>query len=208
LSRPSVRLLAALWLSGLACTTAGNKAATAWRQEDFITMPIGALSGVPILIYPVAVLIVDPSVEPLGDEASVRARSDSIISAGLMQRTPQVGWVSSQTLRRHAAESDSLPDLETLDLTQINLRALMTVPQPLLGQMRALSGVNAGRYAFVPGQMVVRKRPNGRYRVELKSIIADVRTGGNGWASDAAGEGATPWEALDATVAMLTASAR
>lgn len=207
MTRAFSRPAAALWLVTLtSCMGTGNRMAATWRENDYLALPT-ALSGLPVLIYPIGRLILEPSVDgAAADPAAVSALADSVFHAALVLRAPQVSWISAVFLRRQAAEHDSLPDLETVDLSALPLRALMTVPQPLLDQMRTLSQVTAGRHAFIPGQVAVRRLSDGRYRVEAKLVMSDVRVGGNGWASDAAGEGTTLEGAFEGVIARIAGS--
>jgi hypothetical protein len=170
-------------------------------------LPTAGLAGEEVTVYPLTLIAMDAS---LGWDSALAARrvaldrADSLIGALLQERSPEVVWVLPPALRRAAGQAPGMladPDKMGTAILRGDVKML---PDPLRSQMRTLSAVAGGRYAFVPASLVFRRSPDGRGAAELTVVLADVRTGVVGWRTVARAEGDDPWTALRDAFKTLT----
>ena len=171
-------------------------------------LPTAGIAGQPVAVYPLTLMT---AAEELGWHGYLAARrealdrADSIIGALLVERSPEVTWVLPAELRRAAARAPGLltnPDQMATAL--LRSPRVERIPDPLRSQMRALNGVAADRYAFIPTALIFTRTPDGRGQAELMLVMGDVRTGLLQWRTVARGTGTDPWEALRVAFKALT----
>ncbi|MDH3498101.1 MAG: hypothetical protein OER21_15195 [Gemmatimonadota bacterium] len=201
--RLNVALLAAL-VAG-ACA---RKADTAPVPEPTQPLPTAGIAGQQVAVYPLTLLAAEETLgwhDALSPRRAALDRADSLMSALLVERSPEVQWVLPPALRRAAARAPGmLADPDRLATALLRAPKLEQIPDPLRSQMRALNGTAADRYAFVPAALVFVRTPEGVGQAELTLVLADVRTGQLGWRTVARGEGDDPWTALQAAFKKLT----
>jgi hypothetical protein len=178
------------------------------EPEPTQPLPTAGIAGQPVAVYPLTLMT---AAEELGWHPYLAARrealdrADSIIGALLVERSPEVTWVLPAALRGAAARAPGLltnPDQMATAL--LRSPGVERIPDPLRSQMRALNGVAADRYAFIPTALIFTRTPDGRGQAELMLVMGDVRTGLLQWRTVARGVGGDPWEALRVAFKALT----
>ena len=202
---PLLRTGLAAALAAISVLSCSTSLAYTWRDDDFAALPVGGLAGHRIWILPVMDLSAAPGVEDDGAVGpGARTRADSVIAATLQRRVPASSWVPAAEVRARAEADRTLPHPDSMPMHLLQLRALMSVPQKLLDQMRALVASDQGRYIFVPARLTYRVTSNRRARVEATVLLIDTKLGVAVTKSDVSGEDATSLGALTATIRALT----
>jgi hypothetical protein len=145
----------------------------------------------------------------IADRRVTLAKCDSIISALLVARTPEVTWVGPAELRHIARRAAGVvTDPDQLGTPFLRATNIIDVPDPLRSELRTMMGLVGGRYAMIPAGLVFRQtagRPAGRMvTAELSVVMIDSRIGRVGWRTIARGEGDDPWTALTRALKALT----
>jgi hypothetical protein len=151
----------------------------------------------------------------IADRRATLLKSDSIITALLTARAPEVAWVSPAELRHVARRAPGIaPDPDQMGTPFLRASNIIDVPDPLRYQLRTLMGLVGGRYVMVPAGLVFRvASPGGGATprstpalatAELSVVLIDSRIGKIGWRTIARGEGDDPWTALTRAVKSLT----
>ncbi len=173
---------------------------------------VGALGSQKVLVLPIGVVLVGDGA--IADTAAMRlwrdpARSlgmaDEALTNALALRSPEVAWVTPTETRRLVKRSAGLlPEAERLGQVMLLRNGAKTLPDPLRANLRTLSAMGGGRYALVPGGLVLRPDTAGTTRAVLTMIVGDPRTGEVLWRTHAYGRGigadAALRAALDATL--------
>jgi hypothetical protein len=173
-------------------------------------LPIQALAGKTVGVLPLTLLVADPTLE--SDPAYVQYldrrgglhRADSLISAALVGRGPEVHWVLPPELRKMARRAAGfVPEPDEMGQAVLRAPKLMVIPDPLRSSLRSLLAIADGRVALVPAALGFGPEPDGRIRADLSLVVGDARTGKVMWRSLALGRGKTPDEALKAALAAV-----
>lgn len=178
--------------------------------EPISILPTGRIGGQTVAILPITMVVADPTlhVEPVyaayADRRVALARADSLVSEGLVSRSPEVNWVPPRELRKMARRSAGyLVDPDQMGQAVLRGPKVLVVPDPLRSSIRSLMAVAGGRLALVPAAIGFGPEPNGQIRADLSLVLADARTGKVVWRSLAYGRGKSPDEALNAALAAV-----
>ena len=190
-------------------------------------LPTGGLAGQRVSVFPLTLVVAEDSLHwesYLANRWTTLASADSIITALLLGRVPEVPWVTPAELRHAARRAAGVaPDPSQMGTAILRAERLVDVPDPLRSQLRtliALAGGGGGRYVLIPAALVYR-RPRtpdprgargsaspaaapGSGTAELSVVLVDVRTGKVQWRTVARGDGRDPWAALTTAVKALT----
>lgn len=200
-------VLGALLLTAAGC---GHSQPAVTVPAPASPLPTAGLAGEPVAVYPLTLIAADDALgwdSLLTPRRAALDRADSIMGAMLKGRSPEVNWVLPPALRRAAERAPGLlTDPDQMGTALLRYPNVTQLPDPLRSQMRSLTGVVAERYAFVPASLLYFRGPDGRARVALTLVLADVRTGLVGWRTVATAEGDNPWAMLRAAFKTLTPS--
>jgi hypothetical protein len=169
-------------------------------------LPVGAMVGVDVVVYPLTMILAERALEwdlDIAPRETALRKADSLIVAALTSRTPEVTWVPAEALRRAARSAPGLLSNPDRMGTAALRHNLSRIPDPLRSQMRSLTGVVGDRLALVPASLLFFEDESGGGRAELTMVLADVRLGEIRWRSVARGVGTTPWMALAAALETL-----
>lgn len=178
-----------------ACASAGPSTETPPARP----LPVTALIGVPVVVYPLTMVLGEAVLEwddALSPRDAALGTADSLLGAALTARVPEVMWVFPEALRRVA---DGAPGMliDPDRMATASLRHNLTkVPDPLRSQMRSLTGAAGDRLSLVPASLLFFAEPAGGGRAELTVVLVDVRLGDIWWRSVVKGVGPDPWTAL------------
>ena len=146
-----------------------------------IPLATAGLSGQPVAVLPLTVLVADPSVPGTsGTEArtTLLRWADSLLGEVLMERAPEVSWVLPPKLRARARASGGLvPSPDHLGQGVMRAPNLKEVPDPLRANLRQLLALAGGaRYALIPAAMGIAPAESSgeSLTVELAAVLADV----------------------------------
>ena len=162
-------------------------------------LPVPAMTGVEVVVYPLTMILAEAS---LGWDGALTPRdsalqiADSLLAALLAARTPEVTWVYPDELRRVARRAPGLlvdPDRLATAALRHNLAK---IPDPLRSQMRSLTGAAGDRLSLVPASLHFFRAADDVGRAELTVVVVDVRLGDVWWRSVVRGTGPDPWTAL------------
>ena len=187
----------------LAC---GSSAATEGVAAPPSPLPVGAILGVEVSVYPLTMILAEAALgwdERISPRDEALRRADSLLEVALTERAPEVTWVLPDELRRAARTAPGMltdPDRMATSVFRNNVRK---IPDPLWSQMRRLTGVVGDRLALVPASLFFFADSLGGGRAELTVVLAEVRLGEVRWPTVAKGTGDTPWEALEAALETL-----
>ena len=186
-------------------------------------LPTTGISGQQVGILPVTIIAAEDS--PHWDAViAERQKADSVLTTLLKARAPEVGWVTSDELRRSARRAPGIAtDPEQMATPILRSPDIVQIPDPLRSQLRTLAAIAGGmRYVLVPAGLIYRMaappygragaradstavRPSGHTATaELAIVMVDVRVGRVEWRTVARGEGDDPWTALTRAVKALT----
>ena len=179
-------------------------------------LPTTGISGQQVGILPVTIIAAEDSLH-WDTVVAERQKADSVLTALLKARAPEVGWVSSDELRRSARRAPGIAtDPEQMATPILRSPDIVRIPDPLRNQLRTLAAIAGGmRYVLVPAGLIYRHtaiRPYGdtashhgnTATAELAIVMVDVRVGRVEWRTVARGEGDDPWTALTRAVKALT----
>lgn len=175
-------------------------------------LPLAGLASVKVPVLPLTLLAVDDSLGWAARFADLRAAlttADSIVGALLKNRAPEVTWVLPEQLRRQARRSPTFAtNPDQMGTALLREQRLVSVPDPLRSELRALVAIADARYALVPAQLVYKRASGataaGMGTAELTIVIVDARLGEVGFRTVARGDGTDPWTALTRAVKALT----
>jgi hypothetical protein len=173
-------------------------------------LPAAMISGQTVAILPITLVVADPTLQAdsvyaaYTDRRAALARADSLVSEGIVARSPEVNWVPPRDLRKLARRSAGyLVDPDQMGQAVLRGPKILVVPDPLRSSLRSLMAVAGGRLALVPAAIGFGPEPDGRIRADLSLVLADSRTGKVVWRSLAYGRGKSPDEALNAALAAV-----
>ncbi|HEV8176647.1 MAG TPA: hypothetical protein VGP44_03055 [Gemmatimonadales bacterium] len=173
-------------------------------------LPTGRISGQTVAILPITLVVADPALhtDPVYasyvDRPAALARADSLVSEGLVGRSPEVNWIAPRDLRKMARRSAGyLVDPDQMGQAVLRAPKLLVVPDPLRSSIRSLMAVANGRLVLVPAAIGFGPEADGQIRADLSLVLADARTGKVVWRSLAYGRGKSPDEALNAALAAV-----
>ena len=200
-----------LVLGAAAC--GGKKANQTPTPAPTAPLPVTALASQKLPVLPLTLIGADETLgwPQFANQKAALASADSVISALLPARAPEVTWVLPEELRRQARRSPTFaanPD----QMGSAVLRGARVgdfMPDPLRSELRALVAIADARFALVPAQLVFRRdtlpgTPAGTGTAELTAVIVDARLGRVNWRTVARGNGPDPWTALTRAVKALT----
>ncbi|UCG87652.1 MAG: hypothetical protein JSW71_03640, partial [Gemmatimonadota bacterium] len=174
----------------------GTRSATEEPEpSQAVPLPTGGIAGEPVSVYPLTMLVTQ---ESLGWEGYVQPRrealdrADSLIAAFLTERAPEAIWVLPDELRTAASRAPGMLAQPDQMATSLLRTPFERVPDPLRIQLRSLTGVAGGKYAFIPASLVFYAEAEGQGRAELTMVLVDVRLGRPVWRSVAEGTGSDP----------------
>ncbi len=179
-------------------------------NAPFPILPSARISGQTVAILPITLVVADPVLQSDSvyagyvDRRAALARTDSLVSEGIIGRAPEVNWVPPRELRKIARRSAGyLVDPDQMGQAVLRGPKILVVPDPLRSSIRGLMAVAGGRLALVPAAVGFGPEPDGQIRADLSLVLADARTGKVVWRSLAYGRGKSPDEALNAAVAAV-----
>ena len=173
-------------------------------------LPTAMISGQTVAILPITLVVADPTLQAESvyaaytDRRAALARADSLVSEGIVARSPEVNWVPPRNLRKLARRSAGyLVDPDQMGQAVLRAPKILVVPDPLRSSLRSLMAVAGGRLALVPAAIGFGPEPEGQIRADLSLVLADSRTGKVVRRSLAYGRGKSPDEALNAALAAV-----
>jgi len=190
----------------------GKKPSQTPIPEPTSPLPTAGLAGQRVALTPLALVAAEDTLHLDTLVAGRRAtldKCDSIISALLAARAPEVTWAGPPELRHVARRAPGIAaDPDQLGTPFLRASNVVDVPDPLRYQLRTLMGLVGGRYVLVPAGLVFRRTvgPSAGRTVtaEVSFVLIDSRVGKIGWRTIARGEGDDPWTALTRAVKSLT----
>ncbi|MDX2193780.1 MAG: hypothetical protein NW201_10535 [Gemmatimonadales bacterium] len=210
---PSALLLLLLLLPPAAAAQAPAADARKAQPDENRIFATTQLAGQRVSVLPVGgVMVLDgvPEDSLLGAFRDRRAglrRADTLLANALLERLPDITWLTPDDVRRLARRAPSLiPDADRMGQTVVRSAGLREVPDPLRNQARALAALANGRYALVPSMLVL-SREAALLRADLVLVLADPRSGGILWRSVAVGRDATAEGALKRALAAVLPAA-
>lgn len=205
-----------MWVVGLwAFAACGSKKADQQpAPEPTAPLPTAGLAGQRVALTPLELVAAEDTIHLdvlVADRRTTLDKCDSIISAFLVARAPEVTWVGPGELRHIARRAPGIAaDPDQMGTAFLRAPNIVDVPDPLRYQLRTLMGLVGGRYVLVPAGLVFRKptvAQNGTsagVSAELAVVMIDSRVGRVGWRTIARGVGEDPWTALTRAVKSLT----
>lgn len=191
-------------------TTTTTPSATPTNTGPVPILPTASISGQTVAILPITLVVADPALQAdsvyaaYTDRRVALARADSLVSAGIVMRAPEVNWVAPRELRKMARRSAGyLVDPDQMGQAVLRGPKIIVVPDPLRSSLRSLMAVAGGRLALVPAAIGFGPESDGQIRADLSLVLADSRTGKVVWRSLAYGRGKSPDEALNAALAAV-----
>ena len=173
-----------------------------------VPFPAAGLAGQRVSLVPIPLVAADEALgwdSLLADRRATLLRADSLISALLPTRTPEVNWVLPDELRREARRAPGIAtDPDQLGTAVLRAENMTEVLDPLREQLRTLGALSGARYVVAPAAVVFRPAGPGVGTAELSVVLVDVRLGKIDWRTVARGEGRDPWTALAHAVKALT----
>lgn len=215
-----------IWGVGMwAVLACGHPPAAKQTPAPTAPLPTTGISGQQVGILPVTIIAAEDSLH-WDTVIAERQKADSVLTTLLKARAPEVGWVSSDELRRSARRAPGIAtDPEQMATPILRSPDIVQIPDPLRSQLRTLAAIAGGmRYVLVPAGLIYRRtavspygrmgaradtgtaiRPYGNTATaELAIVMVDVRVGRVEWRTIARGEGDDPWTALTRAVKALT----
>jgi hypothetical protein len=178
--------------------------------EAIAVLPTARISGQTVAILPITFVVADPVLQAdpayaaYADRREALARADSLVSEGIVSRSPEVSWIPPRELRKMARRSAGyLVDPDQMGQAVLRGPKILVIPDPLRSSLRSLMAVAGGRLVLVPAAIGFGPEAGGRIRADLSLVLADARTGKVVWRSIAYGRGQTPDEALNAALAAV-----
>lgn len=216
LSIPSLTLLVSLVAPACAgaqrdpfATTTSTTPSTA-TTAPIVVLPTARISGQTVAILPITLVVADPVLHAdsvyaaYTDRRGALARADSLVSEGIVSRSPEVNWVPPRELRKMTRRSAGyLVDPDQMGQAVLRGPKILVVPDPLRSSLRSLMAVAGGRLVLVPAAIGFGPEADGQIRADLSLVLADARTGKVVWRSLAYGRGKSPDEALNAALAAV-----
>ena len=202
-------LVIGVWCLVSAC---GKKPSQTPIPEPTSPLPTAGLAGQRVALTPLALVAAEDTLHLdalVADQRTALDKCDSIISALLTARAPEVTWAGPPELRHVARRAPGIAaDPDQLGTPFLRASNVVDVPDPLRYQLRTLMGLVGGRYVLVPAGLVFRRTvgPSAGRTVtaEASFVLIDSRVGKIGWRTIARGEGDDPWTALTRAVKSLT----
>jgi hypothetical protein len=199
---------------GALLSCGGKKSNQTPTPEPTAPLPTAGLAGQRVALTPLELVAAEDTIHLdvlVADRRTTLDKCDSIISAFLTARAPEVTWVGPGELRRIARRAPGIAaDPDQMGTAFLRGPNIIDVPDPLRYQLRTLMGLAGGRYVLVPAGLVFRKptgaqsATSGGVSAELAVVMIDSRVGRVGWRTIARGEGSDPWTALTRAVKSLT----
>ena len=194
----------------LALGCGGKKSSQTPVLQPTAPLPTAGLTGQRVALTPLALVAAEDTLHwdaLIADRRRTLDQCDSIISALLAARAPEVTWVGPTELRHIARRAVPLAaDPDQLGTPFLRAGNVIDVPDPLRYQLRTLMGLVGGRYALIPAGLVFRHPTVGSTgaTAELSVVMIDSRVGRVGWRTIARGEGPDAWTALTRAMKNLT----
>ncbi len=203
-----------VWGVGLwAVVACGHPSLKTQAPAPTAPLPTAGMSGQQVGILPITLIGAEDTLH-WDTVVGEREKADSVLTALLKARAPEVGWVGPEELRRSARRAPGIAtDPEQMATPLLRNPSMVIVLDPLRSQLRTLAAIAGGmRYVLAPAGLVFRRTvglPGGRTdhptaTAELTVVMVDVRTGRVEWRTVARGEGDDPWTALTRAVKALT----
>lgn len=181
-------------------------------------LPTGAIAGQSVAILPFTLVAAEDSLgweRKLADRRTTLNRADSLHTALLQARVPEVVWITPDALRRAARRAPGIAvDPDQMATAVLRIEKMTIVPDPLRGQLRTLAALASGgqeRFALAPAALIFRRTrgaplnaPSTWADAELMMVLVDVRTGQVMWRTVAQGKGDDPWIALTRAIKSYT----
>jgi len=208
-------------VTAVACGCGGGQSDTAHPPAPLPTAPIpaAALAGQRVMLMPPTLVIADEALAwqgQFGDRRATLGRTDSLIGALLIERTPEVTWVRSAELHRAVQLSAGMAgDPGQMPLSVLRSDQVIELPDPLRGQLRNLAAVSRSRFGLAPAALVwvptdtaaaarAVVQGSGAGTAELTLVVFDTRLGQVVYRTVARGAGDDPWTALARAVKAAT----
>lgn len=165
-----------------------------------------ALTGQKVVVLPLSLYQTDsvvaalPATSPWHARTTALAALDSLLSEMLLGRAPGVQWVvAAETRRLTRRAAGLLPPAEQLGQDRMRFVTHKELPDPLRSNLRTLAAMGGGRYALIPGVLVLVSDSTG-IAADFTMVVGDPRTGAILWRTIARGAGPTPGAAVQAAL--------
>jgi hypothetical protein len=179
-------------------------------QVPVAPVPTASLAGQTVAVIPITLVVADPALQSdtvyakFHDRRTTLLWADSLIGDAFVARAPEVNWVLPPKLRKVARRAPGLvgdPD----QMGQAIMRApnLRTIPDPLRSNLRSLVALTDARIVMIPAALGFSRDTAGAVHADLSLVAGDARSGKVLWRSQAIGNGATPFAALEAALAAV-----
>ncbi|MDH5643393.1 MAG: hypothetical protein OEY63_04250 [Gemmatimonadota bacterium] len=184
----------------------GSSEADQAPEPVSLPLPVGAMVGNPVTVYPITMVLADESLgwDPFFESRdSVLFLTEAAIERFLTERVPEVDWIYPERMRQaYARAPGMLSDPDRIATAMLRFE-VDRVPDPLRSQMRTLTGVAGDRLALVPASLIFLPAADGVGRAELTVVLVDVRLGEIRWRTVSRGEGNDPMAALRVALGTL-----
>lgn len=179
--------------------------------SEAIGLSTSGLAGQMVAVLPLTMVVSDPRVPGAAGpkaRAGILRWADSLFNDALVERAPEVDWVSPTSLRRTTTRAGGLlPSPDRMGQAVMRSRNLKETPDPLRSYVRQLVALAGGaRFALIPAAMWISPTQGDTLMVELSAVLTDARTGKVMWRTLAAGKGETLADAYHAALATILAT--
>jgi hypothetical protein len=180
------------------------------QQAKLVLLPPG-LAGQKVAVYPISSMALDPKLNWSSTirVPGARAHADSILDNWLVEEFPKVVWVLPAEVRRAAQQAPGLVVGPDQVATEALPRRMETpIGEPMRAQLRQLTAIaTGGRYILVPVALAFVAGSAGTGQARLVVTLCDIRAGVVAWSATLAGDGDTPWQALEGAARQLISPA-
>lgn len=178
------------------------------EREPVHPLATTTFAGQPIAVTPLTLVVSDEataSSPPLDNRAFTLVWADSLLATALNSRAPEVKWVLPAELRKVARRAPTVaPDPDRMGQSILRGPKIEDVPDPLRTNIRSMVAMVGGRYALIPAALVFTQDTLKKSVLSEMSItLVDGRTGKVIWRTLAWAHGATPEQALVASLDLV-----
>lgn len=173
-------------------------------RDDNRILSTTTLGGQVVIVLPLAQARIDGRIAADSAQGAWRASAtatlaaDSVLADVLAERAASVRWVPAKETRRLAKRAGGLlPPADQMGQAVVHAEGLKTIPDPLRASLRALATIAGGRYALIPGLLIL-GRDSAGVAATYSAAMGDPRSGVVLWHTYARGHGATADAAVHA----------
>ena len=138
-----------VWGVGLGVVLAcGHPSSKTQAPAPTAPLPTAGMSGQQVGILPITLIGAEDTLH-WDTVVGEREKADSVLTALLKARAPEVGWVGPEELRRSARRAPGIAtDPEQMATPLLRNPSMVIVLDPLRSQLRTLAAIAVTRYSF------------------------------------------------------------